>query len=129
MTLNLLTSTEFCTKCGSLVSLPIFGDYIDCFRCMQKTPLDEYDFRPISTKKLYQEKKEWIEDYKAAHSVLAKGEKFDQEEHTDFDLELPKIDQQCVNEECDSGVCFYYTQQTRSADEGQTIFFRCVKCE
>lgn len=126
MTQNLPTSTEFCSKCGSLVNLPAFGDFIECFRCMSKIHLSEYEFNPIMTKKAYQEKKDWIEDY---NNYLRPAENVKELEVFDADKEFAKVDQQCIKEDCDSGLCYYYTQQTRSADEGATIFYRCVKCK
>jgi DNA-directed RNA polymerase I subunit RPA12 len=135
MTQNLPTSTEFCSKCGSLVSLPTHGDFIECFRCQSKIPLSgrfkltkEYEFNPITTKKVYQDKKDWLEDYQNHNRILKEGEKFN-EEIKDVDDEYAKIDQQCIKEDCDSNTCVYFTQQTRGADEGQTIFYRCVKCK
>ena len=69
-----------------------------------------------------------MEDYRKHHRVLEEGERFGDEEDN-ADDEFPKIDQQCINDDCDSNICYYYTQQTRGADEGQTLFYRCVKCE
>lgn len=83
----------------------------------------------ITTTKNYTDKKDWLEDYRTHHRVLKKGEKFADDEVDDANAEYPKIDQQCINDSCDSNQCYYYTQQTRSADEGQTLFFRCVKCK
>lgn len=31
-------------------------------------------------------------------------------------------------EKCGNNVAYYWTQQTRSADEPETRFFKCVKC-
>ena len=39
----------------------------------------------------------------------------------------PKIRATC--EKCKNDVAYYWTQQTRGADEPETRFFRCTKCE
>jgi transcription factor S len=39
----------------------------------------------------------------------------------------PKIKAKC--EKCGNGTAYYWTQQTRGADEPETRFFRCTKCE
>lgn len=38
----------------------------------------------------------------------------------------PKIRVNC--DKCGHTVAYYWTQQTRGADEPETRFFRCVKC-
>ena len=38
----------------------------------------------------------------------------------------PKIKVTC--EKCGHGVAYYWSQQTRGADEPETRFFKCVKC-
>ena len=38
----------------------------------------------------------------------------------------PKIRAKC--EKCGHDVAYYWTQQTRGADEPETRFFKCVKC-
>ena len=38
----------------------------------------------------------------------------------------PKIKIKC--DKCGNDVAFYWTQQTRGADEPETRFFRCAKC-
>ena len=38
----------------------------------------------------------------------------------------PKVKAKC--EKCGHGVAYYWTQQTRGADEPETRFFRCEKC-
>ena len=39
----------------------------------------------------------------------------------------PKIKTKC--EKCGHKVAYYWTQQTRAADEPETRFFKCEKCE
>ncbi len=38
----------------------------------------------------------------------------------------PKIRIKC--EKCGNGIAYYWTQQTRGADEPETRFFKCTKC-
>ena len=38
----------------------------------------------------------------------------------------PKIKVTC--EKCDNKIAYYWTQQTRGADEPETRFFKCTKC-
>jgi transcription factor S len=38
----------------------------------------------------------------------------------------PKIKIKC--EKCNHNIAFYWTQQTRGADEPETRFFKCTKC-
>ncbi len=38
----------------------------------------------------------------------------------------PKIKIKC--EKCANGIAYYWTQQTRGADEPETRFFKCTKC-
>ncbi len=39
----------------------------------------------------------------------------------------PKIKIKC--EKCNNNVAYYWTQQTRGADEPETRFFKCTKCK
>ena len=39
---------------------------------------------------------------------------------------VPQVDEECPK--CGHRRLAYYTLQLRSADEGQTVFYECVKC-
>lgn len=39
----------------------------------------------------------------------------------------PKIKARC--EKCGNDIAYYWTQQTRGADEPETRFFKCTKCK
>ena len=39
---------------------------------------------------------------------------------------LPKVKIRC--EKCGNNIAYFWTQQTRAADEPETRFFRCSKC-
>ena len=38
----------------------------------------------------------------------------------------PTVEQDC--EKCDNNMTYYTTRQTRSVDEGQTVYYECTKC-
>ncbi len=39
---------------------------------------------------------------------------------------LPKVRTEC--KKCENNAAYYWTRQTRSADEPETRFFKCTKC-
>ena len=57
-----------------------------------------------------------------AHNKKKKGGAND-----DFDADGPTVDRQCAK--CGYEKMSYATLQLRSADEGQTVFFTCLKCK
>lgn len=48
------------------------------------------------------------------------------EEENEDEAEGPVIDRKCSK--CGNGKMSYATLQLRSADEGQTVFYTCTKC-
>lgn len=123
---NQPASTEFCLACGSLVDLPIYGDYVDCDRCSFKCHLTEYNISSIVTRKVYDEKKHWLQQY---HKYINSGnyvQQLQQKPKKGKGQEI--IEQKCMNLDCESNLCYFTAMQTRGADEGQTIFYQCVKC-
>lgn len=40
---------------------------------------------------------------------------------------LPKVDEQCPK--CKFDKAYYWVVQTRASDEGETLFFKCTRCE
>jgi len=48
-------------------------------------------------------------------------------EVVDSNIEVnPKVDIECPK--CGHGKAYYWSLQTRAADEGETRFYKCVKC-
>ena len=95
---------NFCPKCGCLLIPHKTKDklIVKC-KCGYKTETDEV----IITEKI--EKKKDIE-------IIDEEQ---EKTHPIIDIECPK---------CGHDKAEFWTRQTRSADEAETRFFKCVKC-
>ena len=96
-------SIDFCKKCGSIM-LPE-KKKMKCRSC------------GYSVKKTTKELK-LVEKKQAKKSVVVLEKDA---------IVLPITDKEC--EKCSNPRAYYWLQQTRSADEPPTQFFRCVKCK
>lgn len=62
-----------------------------------------------------------------SYKVVREGKKKEETAVIEEDQEsLPKTSKKCP--ECGHGKAYWWMQQTRSADEPTTEFYRCVKC-
>ncbi len=96
----------FCPKCGSILRPKTKGTkkVLTCPPCDYTKAPEGEDFT-ISEKAKEVKKVE----------VMQESEEM-----------LPKVRATC--KKCDNDTAYYWTQQTRSADEPETRFFRCTKC-
>ena len=94
---------EFCPKCGAMIIQKKNKD--GCARCNYTS---KGKLKITSSEKI-EEKKEQIE-------VVKK------------DVEaFPIVSEKC--KKCGHEKAYFWTSQTRSGDEAETKFFKCVKCE
>lgn len=101
------SSIEFCKKCSSIMMPDKKGKniYLKCRSCgylMRKN---------IRSMKITERKKPTEKVI-----ILEKNE-----------IMLPITDRECFN--CNNNKAYYWLQQTRSADEPPTQFFKCTKCK
>lgn len=112
----------FCPKCGSILRLKEKSNkkILWCL-CGFNIGLEE-------AKKIKKEKeKEREEENKELLVKKGREEKRKKEIEIVEDLEThPKINIRCP--ECNHSEAYYWTQQTRGADEAETRFFKCTKC-
>ena len=101
--------SEFCGNCGSILpQVSVFSDKVVCYCCKDVSDMREgsvMEYRIIFNQR--QEFKESEKDKEAA--------------------EGPVIERVCSK--CGFDKMSYATLQLRSADEGQTVFFTCVRCK
>ena len=106
----------FCDVCGNLVEVSETADTLQCKTCDNKVSLLDIEFDNF-VEELVLPRKPWAIKY---YTDINKHEESAKHHQT--------IEQRCVSENCDSNLCYYTSRQMRSADEGETIFYQCVKC-
>ena len=112
-----LAETEFCSNCGTVLLLPkhkiVSSTIINCVSCGQKVPASQFDGITAHTTLEFNSRE-------LAKKAYLKS-KTKQE-----DAIGPVVERKCWK--CGHDKMSYATLQTRSADEGQTVFYTCVKC-
>jgi len=103
---------DFCPSCGSLLpSLTARGD-VTCMCC-----------KFVVSSKLFDEKVIQYTVHFNSQENTTKKKKADEVDHADG----PIIERKCPK--CGHDLMSYAAIQLRSADEGQTVFFTCLKCK
>ena len=107
--MDFCTDLAFCSACGALLpNLPDVGNFVNCMSCKFATPLTSFEGKETAYTVLFNKK----EKHKAKKSNEEDG---------------PVIDRFCPK--CGHDKMSYAALQLRSADEGQTVFFTCLKCK
>ena len=110
---------EFCPDCGAVLNLTdtsLVTNAIKCMACMSSHDIALF-LGLLSTSRIVFNDKEQIR--KAYVSSKKKKQSDDEATGPVVEMECPK---------CKHGLMSYKTLQLRSADEGQTVFYSCLKC-
>ena len=107
---------NFCSSCGSILPLPDQSESIRCKLCGAIVSISNMEGVVIVSEKYYNQDKLKTAEERARMRNLAVA-----------DDTGPTVRRTCSK--CGHGKMTYLTRQTRSADEGQTVFFTCVKCQ
>ena len=105
------TDAAFCSACGALLpALPDKGDSVNCRACHFACPIDSFVGRETCYTVIFNKKE----------NTSKKKDEDDQESGPTIERKCPK---------CGHDKMSYAALQLRSADEGQTVFFTCLKCK
>lgn len=105
------TDIAFCSACGALLpSLPESGNAVVCVACKYSAPIDSFAGRETSYTVIFN---------KRENATKKRGDE-DEEDGPTIERKCPK---------CGHDKMSYAALQLRSADEGQTVFFTCLKCK
>lgn len=108
-------SVEFCSNCGSILPLPLSIDLssqIECRVCKLKIDVKHFDGINSHTRINFN-----------SRDLFKKSSKKSSQNQ---DEDGPSVERKCYK--CGHDKMTFATLQTRSADEGQTVFYTCVKC-
>ncbi|KAL9642732.1 hypothetical protein ABK040_009809 [Willaertia magna] len=114
--IDVYASKLFCEECGALLSFPTESgvNRWGCSCCGAKHHLSDYNGvvfnfnTTIPRKSKLQQLQEQLEEFKSTEQ------------------EFSIIQEQCPK--CGHHERKFFTMQLRSADEGQTVFYECMKC-
>ena len=108
---------NFCQECGEMLDFEIIKhNLVLCQKCGGEVEVEAITTHQVQTVNFYHNSKDWknklanIEDKYKTHQTLKKQ----------------TVEEKCPM--CPSTKMYFHTQQTRSADEGSTVFYQCVKC-
>ncbi|XP_048773527.1 DNA-directed RNA polymerase I subunit RPA12-like isoform X2 [Ostrea edulis] len=104
-----VTDLEFCPTCGTILPLPGIEDFVTCKLCGFKINVREFDGVNIVSSIVFNRPETLQTSNEDGESPVG-----------------PLADRKCSK--CGNEKMIYTTRQTRSADEGQTVFFTCPNC-
>mmetsp|Transcript_298 Transcript_298/g.437 ORF Transcript_298/g.437 Transcript_298/m.437 type:complete len:130 (-) Transcript_298:1083-1472(-) len=114
--------SNFCAHCGSLLATPNSDDVI-CNCCGAVCSYGDFDSKnlKIETFSAPQKQPKWIQDQ---NEMFAENKT--QDKKNAHNAHRATVNEVCPK--CSHGVASFYTMQLRSVDEGQTVFYECLKC-
>lgn len=122
---NLNTASEFCPQCGNMIEMPLYSDKVHCGKCDFVCSALEYKCAPIVSRIDFSQKKQWLEQYKISQKKKLSAHPVEEDDDTHKSTKAT-LKQECPK--CGHHTMYFWTVQTRSVDEGSTVFYECMEC-
>ncbi|XP_050424453.1 DNA-directed RNA polymerase I subunit RPA12 [Adelges cooleyi] len=110
---NIYTYPGFCTKCGSILPPLSMEEFLKCYSC-----------KTVYGPEIYGDA---ISEYEIVLNSIEDLDTVVKTENRDDADDGPIAERRC--NACGHNQMSYAAMQLRSADEGQTVFYTCVKCK
>lgn len=109
---NFTGDIDFCPECGTILPLPGREDTVTCYVCKFSIDVKDFDGLTMTSEVIFNDCEKALKNSKKVIEETPSG---------------PLIDRKCSK--CGHEGMTYATLQTRSADEGQTVFYSCPNCK
>ncbi|XP_062904218.1 DNA-directed RNA polymerase I subunit RPA12 [Mobula hypostoma] len=103
---------DFCPECGTILPLPGHEQFVVCRRCGFQISVHAFEGTEIHSELVFNDPEILWANLTAEDEAR--------------DVNGPVVDRKCSR--CGHDGMEYHTRQTRSADEGQTVFYTCTSC-
>ncbi|XP_032903583.1 DNA-directed RNA polymerase I subunit RPA12 [Amblyraja radiata] len=103
---------DFCPECGTILPLPGLEQHVACHKCGFQISVHAFEGTEILSEVVFND----------PDSLRATLNMEDEAREPNG----PEVDRKCSR--CGHEGMVYHTRQTRSADEGQTVFYTCTSC-
>ncbi len=121
-------NAPFCPLCGSLLLFPDSGD-VACDICPFSQPLSAFPHAASRASSHPKPTPEWLLEWRAADAARrgdAAGVAAEAARVAATGKKNALVSEECPK--CKNPQMEFWTMQTRSADEGQTVFYKCPAC-
>ncbi|XP_059090478.1 DNA-directed RNA polymerase I subunit RPA12-like [Tigriopus californicus] len=111
---------HFCPSCGTLLpALPVAG-HVFCLACRYEVRIENFSAMTTEYTVAFNKRD-------ANENRRKKKQQGDPDQDSDDEADGPTVERRCPK--CGHEKMSYAALQLRSADEGQTVFFTCLKCK
>lgn len=112
----------FCAVCGTFFDLRQTGTEYDCRKCHTRKNCMGKQLMFTRSMVEFPAASAWLDK-----ELQKRGGKMEEDDEDAIGAQRALVTEEC--QKCKNPKMYFWTQQLRSADEGQTVFYECPKCD